>query len=123
MRGRLPPIPQRFASMLKQTANWCFSSRQAINPIEMYSFDQYLHEAMTGRAIDYLAFSHGGHGVNSYALTCQTDRLRNVSLRNRRTSRFVSTSRWECLKETVERLIDRVLAARLGHETVSNPGR
>jgi hypothetical protein len=34
----------------------------------MYFFDSYLWEALKGRAADYLAFSHAGHGINSYSL-------------------------------------------------------
>lgn len=63
----LPPIPQRFASELRTTTTWCFSTR-TIDPMAMYMFDRYLWEALTGRAPDYLAFSHAGHGINSYAL-------------------------------------------------------
>ncbi len=34
----------------------------------MYMFDRYLHDALADQSPDYVAFSHAGHGVNSYAL-------------------------------------------------------
>jgi hypothetical protein len=37
----------------------------------MYFFDFYLSEALTGASPDYIAVSHAGHGVNSYALNYQ----------------------------------------------------
>lgn len=66
----LPPIPERFSNALRMTTNWCFSTC-AINPDVMYMFDQYLWEALAGQSPDYLAFSHAGHGLNSYALNYQ----------------------------------------------------
>lgn len=63
----LPPVPERFASSLRKISGWCFSTRQ-IDPMVMYMFDTYLHEAVAGQVSDYVAFSHAGHGTNSYAL-------------------------------------------------------
>ena len=63
----LPPVPERFASALRKTREWCFSTRE-IDPMVMYMFDTYLHDALADQSPDYVAFSHAGHGVNSYAL-------------------------------------------------------
>ena len=59
----LPPVPARFASALRKTSEWCFSTC-SISPMGMYMFDTYLHDALTGASPDYLAFSHAGQGVN-----------------------------------------------------------
>jgi len=63
----LPPVPERFASALRKTAEWCFSTRE-IEPMRMYMFDRCLYDALAEQSQDYLAFCHAGHGVNSYAL-------------------------------------------------------
>jgi len=63
----IPPIPNSFKSQLSACGDFCFSTRP-IDPVLMYMFDKYLSEALTGNAGDYLAFSHSGHGANSYAL-------------------------------------------------------
>lgn len=34
----------------------------------MYFFDDYLREVLTKKTNDYVAVSHAGHGVNSYAI-------------------------------------------------------
>ncbi len=64
----LPPVPERFASALRKTGEWCFSTRE-IDPMGMYFFDGHIEEVQSGQAPDYVAFSHAGHGINSYALT------------------------------------------------------
>jgi hypothetical protein len=46
---------------------WCFATRE-IDPTAMFMFDEYIREALTGTAPDYLAFCHAGHGMNSYAI-------------------------------------------------------
>jgi hypothetical protein len=66
----VPPIPERFAVDLKACGKLCFSTRN-IHPFKMYDFREYLFEALSGTLPDYLAFSHAGHGVNSYAFTFQ----------------------------------------------------
>jgi len=66
----VPPIPQRYASQLQTCGELCFSTRP-INPQHMYLFNSYPGEAQAGPVADYLAFSHAGHGVNSYAFTYQ----------------------------------------------------
>lgn len=64
----LPPVPQRFISKLRTIEKWCFATRR-IEPMQMYFFDRYIPEALTGQCKDYVAFCHAGHGINSYALT------------------------------------------------------
>ncbi|MEO7406610.1 MAG: hypothetical protein ABIZ92_06325 [Vicinamibacterales bacterium] len=66
----VPPVPQRYAHDLQTRGELCFSTRP-INPQQMYMFNSYLREAGAGPVADYLAFSHAGHGVNSYAFTYQ----------------------------------------------------
>ena len=39
--------------------------------MRMYLFDDYLNEVLTEKTPDYVALSHAGHGVNSYALNYQ----------------------------------------------------
>jgi hypothetical protein len=63
----LPPIPDRFVKNLRRIEPWCYATRQ-IDPMGMYFFDDYIWEAVAGKTPDYLAFSHAGHGINSYAL-------------------------------------------------------
>ncbi len=36
--------------------------------MQMYGFHRYLGEAVAGRIDNYVAVSHAGHGVNSYAI-------------------------------------------------------
>jgi hypothetical protein len=66
----IPPIPGHFVDKLRSFGQSCFATRR-IHPFRMYDFHQYLIEALTGKATDYLAFGHAGHGVNSYAFTYQ----------------------------------------------------
>jgi hypothetical protein len=69
---KLPPIPERFAGQLHRQGDWCFASR-TVEPMHMYFFEKYLHEVLmgTGSDADYLALSHAGHGINSYAINYQ----------------------------------------------------
>lgn len=64
----MPPVPPALAHNIRMIQPWCFATRD-INPQTMYMFDHYVQQALTGSAPDYLAFAHGGHGANSYALT------------------------------------------------------
>ena len=66
----IPPIPVRFAADLKPCGKLCFSTRD-VHPFKMYDFHEYLFEALLSTPPDYLAFSHAGHGANSYAFTFQ----------------------------------------------------
>lgn len=63
----LPPIPERFFPVLRQIEDWCFATAD-ISPMRMYMLEQYVPQAVAGVAPDYLAFSHAGHGANSYML-------------------------------------------------------
>ena len=67
---RLPlwPIPDRFRPGLRRPDDWLWTTR-AIDPMEMYLFRRYPAEATDPSIADYLAISHAGHGVNSYALS------------------------------------------------------
>jgi hypothetical protein len=64
----VPPIPERFKRSLRVLDGWCFATRK-IDGFSMYSFDGLISEALCGHAPDYVAISHAGHGVNSYAVS------------------------------------------------------
>jgi hypothetical protein len=64
----LPPIPEPLRPVLRSPRSWCWSTRD-IDPFAMYLFERdFLADVLTGRAPDYVAVSHAGHGVNSYAI-------------------------------------------------------
>lgn len=63
----LPPIPAGLAPALRRIDKWCYASRD-INAFDMYMLDPYPHEVVAGPLEDYIAVSHAGHGINSYAL-------------------------------------------------------
>lgn len=63
----VPPIPEALRGRLRAIGDWSFSTRD-ISAMSMYLFDEYPLEALTGGALDYVAFSHAGQGVNSYAI-------------------------------------------------------
>lgn len=62
-----PPIPRRFERRVSMIVPWCFATRP-VDPMAMYRFDRYVREVLTGTPRDYVAVSHAGHGVNSYAI-------------------------------------------------------
>ena len=66
----MPPIPDELQIHLFRVRRWCYATRD-IDPLDMYRFDRYLIEALTEKPEPYFAFSHAGHGINSYAITCQ----------------------------------------------------
>lgn len=66
----MPPIPDELQTQLFRVRRWCYATRD-IDPLDMYRFERYLVEALTEKPEPYFAFSHAGHGINSYAITCQ----------------------------------------------------
>lgn len=62
-----PPIPADLAPDLRRIHDWCYATR-VINSGQMYMFDTYPLEVVTGATQDYVAVSHAGHGINSYGL-------------------------------------------------------
>ncbi len=64
----LPPVPERFEKVLRQIHPWCFGTRK-VSGMAMYFFDRYWQEPLTRSTRAYVAFSHAGHGANSYAIT------------------------------------------------------
>jgi hypothetical protein len=66
----LPPVPDRFKKNLRVIEEWCFATRK-VDAMRMYFFDDYIKEVLTKKTPDYVAFSHAGHGINSYALNYQ----------------------------------------------------
>ena len=63
-----PPIPRVFHSSFQALGHWCFASRE-IESGWMYGFQVYLSEVVASGVENYVAVSHGGHGINSYAIT------------------------------------------------------
>jgi ribonuclease HI len=63
----LPPVPKELQPALRRVDEWAYASRD-ITPMDMYMFGRYLVEAVTSDIGDYVAFSHAGHGTNSYAI-------------------------------------------------------
>jgi hypothetical protein len=61
------PIPAPFRPALCKPDDWLWTTRD-IDPMAMYMFSRYTAEATRLGIADYLAISHAGHGVNSYAL-------------------------------------------------------
>ncbi len=61
-----PTIPEELAEQLKEHGRWLFSTR----PLDVLPYDlqHYLHEVEVSQVKDYAVLSHGGHGVNSYAI-------------------------------------------------------
>lgn len=66
----MPPIPNHLRDSLFRVKKWCYATK-AVDPLEMYRFESYLIEAVTDNPDPYFAFSHAGHGINSYAINYQ----------------------------------------------------
>jgi hypothetical protein len=62
-----PPIPAALRPGLVALEPWNFATRP-MDAMDMYLFDAYLYEALCADVEPYVAVSHAGHGVNSYAL-------------------------------------------------------
>jgi hypothetical protein len=64
----LPPVPEPLRPRLRTVRDWCWSTRE-IDGFAMYMFESgFPADVLAGRAPDYVAVSHAGHGVNSYAI-------------------------------------------------------
>jgi hypothetical protein len=65
----VPPVPAALRPRLLAHGSVCWATR------EITGFDMYFwtmaeaEEVLAGRASEYVAVSHSGHGVNSYAVT------------------------------------------------------
>lgn len=64
-----PPVPLALRARLRRLGDWCWSTRADVDGGRMYGFGEYEHEALTGEPGNYVAVSHGGHGINSYGIT------------------------------------------------------
>ncbi|GAA4962237.1 hypothetical protein GCM10023205_27450 [Yinghuangia aomiensis] len=62
-----PPIPDALRPGLMALGPWNFGTRP-MDAMDMYLFDAYLYEALCADVEPYVAVSHAGHGVSSYAL-------------------------------------------------------
>jgi hypothetical protein len=65
-----PPVPVELRSRVRQLGKWAFGTRVVV-PMNMYRFKPYILEVLKGPVEDYVAVSHAGHGVNSYAVNYQ----------------------------------------------------
>ncbi|MFD1047412.1 hypothetical protein ACFQ1S_18620, partial [Kibdelosporangium lantanae] len=65
-----PPVPEVLRSGVREIRKWAFGTRDVV-PNSMYLFKHYILEVLTGPVEDYVAVSHAGHGVNSYAVNYQ----------------------------------------------------
>ncbi|WP_433202898.1 hypothetical protein ACQP00_33175 [Dactylosporangium sp. CS-047395] len=64
----LPPIPKPMRAQLRAVREWCWATRD-IDAFAMYLFEgDFPADVLAGRVPDYVAVSHAGHGVNSYAV-------------------------------------------------------
>jgi len=63
----VPPIPERLAPQFERLDQWLFSTRPVVRK-DTYMLRPYLEEARAGEIEDYVAVTHGGHGMNSYSL-------------------------------------------------------
>jgi hypothetical protein len=63
-------VPARFTESFGVIEPWCFGTRK-VSGMAMYFFDRYWKEPFVRRTQSYVAFSHAGHGINSYAITYQ----------------------------------------------------
>jgi len=63
----LPPIPERLEHGFERLEDWLFGTRPVVRK-DTYMLTPYLEEARAGGVEDYVAVTHGGHGVNSYSL-------------------------------------------------------
>ncbi|GAA3453387.1 hypothetical protein GCM10018962_52200 [Dactylosporangium matsuzakiense] len=64
----VPPVPEPLRPQLRTVRDWCWSTRD-IDAFAMYMFDRdFLSAVLSGSVPDYVAVSHAGHGVNSYAV-------------------------------------------------------
>lgn len=64
----LPPIPRLLRTALRARDYWCFASRDIETGL-MYGCQEYPIEVVSKDTGNYVAVSHGGHGLNSYAIS------------------------------------------------------
>ena len=65
----MPYVPKPLTARMARLDTWCWSSRP--NDAELRMADYLLEsvDELTGAVEDHVTISHGGHGINSYALT------------------------------------------------------
>jgi hypothetical protein len=63
-----PPVPAEFVSTFRKFGPWQWGTCE-IDQGDMYFFKPFWTMWAGGLPEDYMAFSHGGHGANSYFLT------------------------------------------------------
>jgi hypothetical protein len=67
-----PPVPVELRPQVRQVSGrkWAYATRVVV-PMTMYLFRHYILEVLKRPVEDYVAVSHAGHGVNSYAINYQ----------------------------------------------------
>ncbi|WP_433606454.1 hypothetical protein ACQP2P_30075 [Dactylosporangium sp. CA-139114] len=64
----VPPVPEPLRPRLRTVRDWCWATRE-IDGFRMYMFEpDFPADVLAARVPDYVAVSHAGHGVNSYAI-------------------------------------------------------
>jgi len=63
----VPPVPEPLRPALRAPRPWCWTTRD-IDPMRMYDFDPAFVTGVLAGGPDYVAVSHAGHGINSYAI-------------------------------------------------------
>lgn len=65
----VPYVPQPLAARMTRLDTWCWSSRASDAELRMADYLLESIDELTGAVEDHVTVSHGGHGINSYALT------------------------------------------------------
>jgi len=63
----VPPVPAPLAESLELRDEWLFATRD-VDRMDTYFLMPYIEEALASTVDDYVAITHGGHGINSWSL-------------------------------------------------------
>ncbi len=66
----VPPVPASLRDALRVRDLWLWSTVE-VDRMDMYLFTRYPVELLAPDAPDYIAISHGGHGMSSYSINYQ----------------------------------------------------
>lgn len=62
-----PPVPRVMREAFRSRGDWFFATRE-MEAGFMYGFHEYVLEVVSRAVDNYVAVSHAGHGINSYAI-------------------------------------------------------
>jgi hypothetical protein len=65
----VPPVPEAMRDRLRSPEKWCWTTGTATSSGMYMDVFEYLDDVLAGRVDEEVSVSHGGHGVNSYAIT------------------------------------------------------